>query len=372
MKFSISRSNFLAALQKVIGVIPNRSTLHILTNLLIYTEDGKLKLMGTDLELTMISATDANIEVEGGIAVPAKILSDILKELPEDNLVFEVDESHRVLLTSKLGQYKISGESQNEFPPAPAIDGANELDFPNHEIKRMIEKTTFATSLDELRPALTGVLLQLGSSETKMVATDGHRLVKIVNKKVLYTNGEAQIILPTKALNYLQKNLNEEGNVHLTFNASHALFKHDNIMVFTKIIAEDYPDFERALPVNNEKELFINTNEFISSVKRISLFASPMTNQIRVALSSNQLVMSAEDMDVGGSASETLSCNYADDEMEVGYNSIYLLDVLRHVDSNEIKLLLNTPLTGSIILPVEQEEDEELTMLVMPVRLNDR
>lgn len=372
MKFSISRTNFLNALQMVIGVIPNRSTLHILTNLLIYTENGKLKLMGTDLELTMISSVDADIKVEGGIAVPAKILSDILKELPEDDLVFEVDESHRVLLTSKLGQYKISGESQNEFPPAPAIDGTNELDIPNHEIKRMIEKTTFATSLDELRPALTGVLMQLGSEETKMVATDGHRLVKIVNKKIKYGSGESQIILPTKALNYLQKNLHDNGTVHLTFNNAHALFKQENMMIFTKIISEDYPDFERALPTNNDKELFINTSDFISSVKRISLFASPMTNQIRVSLTQNQLMMSAEDMDVGGSASETIACTYANDDLEIGYNAIYLLDVLRHVDSTEIKVLLNTPLTGSIILPVEQENDEELTMLVMPVRLNDR
>lgn len=371
MKFTISRTSLFHALQKVIGVVPNRSTLQILTNVLVYSEDGRLKLVGTDLELTMISTVDATIEVEGGLAMPAKILNDILKELPEEELHFEVDENHRVKLKSQLGMYKIAGESQQEFPPPPAIDSASTLELPATVLKRMIDKTTFATSSDELRPALTGVLCHFSADEAKFVATDGHRLVKIVNKSIHY-DGNAQIILPTKALNFLQKQLEAGDSVTLSFDAKHVLFELDNIKLFSKIITEDYPDFERALPTQNKKQLYLNNASFIASVKRISLFANPMTNQVRVSLSPNLVQISAEDIDVGGEAKEELACNYDHDPMEIGYNAVYLLDVLRHVDADEIVLKLDTSLSGTLVQPVEQKADEDLVMLVMPVRLNER
>lgn len=371
MKFTISRTSLFQALQKVIGVVPNRSTLQILTNVLVYSEDGRLKLVGTDLELTMISSVDASIEQEGGLAIPAKILSDILKELPEGDLVFEVDENHRVLLKSSVGEYKIAGESQQEFPPPPAIDSANSLSLPTDALKRMIDKTTFATSSDELRPALTGVLCHFAESEVKFVATDGHRLVKIVNKAISYS-GDEKIILPTKALNFLQKLFDGNESVSLSFDGKHVLFDLNDTRLYSKIITEEYPDFERALPTQNNKALYVNNGSFISSVKRISLFSNPMTNQIRVSLADNNVDISAEDIDVGGEAQEGLACNYDDESMEIGYNAVYLLDVLRHIDSDEIVMRLDSPLSGTLVQPVEQQENEDLVMLVMPVRLNDR
>ena len=373
MKFSISRNEFHRALQKVSGVIPSRSTIQILTNVLIYTENNKLYLMGTDLELTMLTFIDADIVEEGGIAIPAKILNDVIRELPEEKLMFEVNDQHRIILKSKHGEYKISGESQNDFPDLPMINTENSIEASAQVLKRMIEKTAFAATSDELRPALTGVLFQLSGEDVRMVATDGHRLSKLKTTSIKYTGENKQIILPTKSLNYLIKNIEDmEGDIHIDFSKNHALFKWGEINIYTKLIIEDYPDYEHALPVNNSKELFVNSQEIIASVKRISLFSSPVTNQIRLSLSNNNLKVSAEDMDMGGAANEELDCNYQFEDLEIGYNATYLLDILRHVDTEDLKMRLESPLHGALVYPVEQKENEEFVMLIMPVRLNDR
>ena len=371
MKFTVSRTELFTALQKIIGVVPSRSTLQILTNVLVYSENNRIQLMGTDLELTMISSATADIEVEGGVAVPAKILNDILKELPEEDLVVSVDENHRITLISQNGQYKISGESQKEFPNPPNIDSTNEVRVPNKIIRRMVDKTIFATSIDELRPALTGVLFKLNPEYIQMVATDGHRLSNIINRSVNFPNGEAQLILPTKALSSLLKNLNDDDYHTIMFNDTHVLFNLNNVLIYSRVIVEDYPDFGRAIPQNNTKELYINTHDVVSSVKRISLFANSITNQIRLSLTENKAVISAEDMDVGGEAKEELTCNYTSEAMDIGYNATYLLDIIRHVDKGEIKMALDSPIAGALVYPSEQEEDEEFLMLIMPVRLNN-
>lgn len=371
MQFSISRTALFQSLQKVIGVVPNRSTLQILTNILVYTEDQRLKLMGTDLELTIVSSVDATISEDGGLAIPAKILSDILKELPEQELQFEVQDGHRVLIKSNRGEYKISGESQNEFPTPPNLDGGQEISIPNDVLKRMIDKTTFATSTDELRPALTGVLCQFGSESLKMVATDGHRLVKIVNTTVHHSQA-AQLIMPTKALNFINKHLDDGASVQVVFDDKHVLFTAGELRIISKIITEDYPDFERALPTSNEKNLRVGNTDFIASVKRISLFSNPMTNQIRLTIDPHQLTVSAEDVDVGGEATETIAAEFDADAMKIGYNAVYLLDVLRHVDADEVLMKLDNPLAGALVEPGTQNENEHLIMLVMPVRLNER
>lgn len=373
MKFSISRNEFHRALQKVIGVIPSRSTIQILTNVLVYTENNKLFLMGTDLELTMLTSIDAEISEEGGIAIPAKILNDVIRELPEEKLSFEINDQHRVILKSKHGEYKISGESQTDFPDLPMINTENSIEAPAQVLKRMIEKTAFAATSDELRPALTGVLFQLSKEDLRMVATDGHRLSKLKVDSITYEGEKNQIILPTKSLNYLIKNIEDmDGNIHIDFSKNHALFKWGEINIYTKLIIEDYPDYEHALPLNNSKEFFVNTHEFISSVKRISLFSSPVTNQIRLSLSDNSAKISAEDIDMGGAATEMLDCNYQFEDLDIGYNSTYLLDILRHIDTEDLKMRLESPLHGALVYPAEQRDDEEFIMLIMPVRLNDR
>ena len=372
MNFSISRSEFYKTLQKVIGVVPSRSTLQILTNILIYSEAGKLRLMGTDLELTMLASVDADITTEGGIAVPAKILNDILKELPDETLNFEIDNNHRITLKSSIGEYKISGESQNEFPDVPNIEAANSMTIDAATMKRLVSLTVFAASSDELRPALTGVLFHLSGENAKMVATDGHRLAYLTNNTLSYEHGEAKVIFPTKALTYLVKLLEETEGFELSFNNNHAQFNLGETQIYTKLINEDYPDYEHALPKGNQKELVVNSAEIIASVKRTSLFSSQITNQIRLSLQNNKIDISAEDVDAGGAANESIACNYDSDPLEIGYNATYLLDILRHIDTNDILMKLESPLHGALVYPSEQAENEEYVMLIMPVRLNDR
>jgi DNA polymerase-3 subunit beta len=373
MKFKVSRTEFFKALQKVIGVIPARATIEVLTNVLVYTENNRLHLLGSDLELTMISSADAEIEEEGGIAIPSKILNEIIRELPEEDLYFSVNhEDNIVTLKSSKGHYTIKAQPKKIFPSLPEIPGKNEIRVPNQVAKRMIEKTAFATSGDDLRPALTGVLFQFTPSYIQMVATDGHRLAKIKNTSVHFGDGENQMILPTKTLQAVLKNLESEEYHTLIFDENWIVFNLSSVLIYSRLINENYPDYERAIPTNNTKELFVSTSELTSSIKRVSLFSNSITNQIRVSLLENNINISAEDFEVGGEGAEEISCNYSHDAMEIGYNANYLLDVVRHIDTDEVKFMLDTPISGGLVFPDKQNDDEEFVMLIMPVRLTER
>jgi DNA polymerase-3 subunit beta len=321
----------------------------------------------------MIASVDADITEEGGITIPAKILNEILKELPEENLSFSVDDNYKVTLISKFGQYKIAGESQNQFPPQPNIESLFKLEINGSVFKHMINKTSFAIGADVLRPALMGGLFQISDEEIRMVATDGHRLAKFSNKSIKPGLGKAQIIIPNKGLNFLSRTLTDESTILITFNKTYAMFSEENLIIYSKLISDDYPDFEKAIPYHNSKTLHVNLALLSSSVRRVSLFSSPLTSQIRIHVENQKLLISAEDVDTGGEGHEEVLCNFDDSEsLDIGFNAIYLSDVLKHMDCEEITLKLQTPTSGILAFPLEQKNDEELLMLIMPVRLTER
>jgi len=370
MIFNVSRENFYKALQKVINVIPTKSTVDILYNVLIIAEKNSLKIIATDLEITQISWTDAEIETEGSITVPGKLLQDILREMPDMPLTFSVDENFKVLIKSSLGEYKLSGQSKNDYPSIPLVESEQKIILDNKKFKRMIEKTIFACSTDNLRPALTGVFCQILENEYRMVATDGHRLVKIINKKFSSPNFTRELIIPTKALHFVARNLTEDGDQNIIFSENHVLFELPETKIYSRIIKEPYPDYERVIPQEYEKDMHILKDDFISSVKRVSLFSNPITNQVRLNLMPNELGVSAQDIDFGGEAKEQIKCTYDHDNIEIAYNANYLMDVLRHMDSEEILFKVESSDGPGLVYPKDQNENEDLLMLIMPVRLN--
>ncbi len=370
MNFTISRNDFYRVLQKVINVIPNKSTVDILYSVLLIAEEDHLKIIATDLEITQIAWASCSVTEQGSIAVPGKLLLDIIREMPENDLTFKIDSNLKIYIESTFGKYKLSGQNKNEFPSVPLVETEHKIELKNTVLKHMIEKTIFACSTDNLRPALTGVFCQIMEDEYRMVATDGHRLVKIITRDFENKEFTENIIVPTKALNFVARNLPAEGNQQILISDSHILFELPNTKIYSRLIKDPYPDYERVIPAQNSKQMEINKEQFVSSVKRVSLFSNPMTYQVKLSLNPNEINIYAQDIDFGGEANETISCKFDSDPLEIAYNANYLLDILRHLDSEKIKFLVEDEDGPGIIIPFEQEEKEEILMLIMPVRLN--
>lgn len=370
MNFTVSRNELYKALQKIINVIPSKSTIEILYNVLLIAEDSKLKIIATDLEITQIAWCEGKINETGSIALPGKLLSDILREMPDTELEFAIDSNLKIDIKSNFGEYKLSGQNKNDFPNIPVIEQEQNISIKNADFKRMIEKTIFACSSDNLRPALTGVYCQIFNEQFRMVSTDGHRLVKIINTEFKSPDFQRDVIIPTRALNFVARNLEENGEQKITLGQNHVLFTFENTMIYTRIIGEPYPDYDRVIPVDNSKELIIDRDALISSIKRVSLFSNPLSSQIRINITENKLNIYAQDVDFGGEAQETVDCQYSSEGIELAYNAHYLLDILRHVDTDKVKILIENPDGAGLVYPSDQTKNEELLMLIMPVRLS--
>ncbi|MCD6366518.1 MAG: DNA polymerase III subunit beta [Bacteroidales bacterium] len=371
MQFTIERSEFLKALQRVINVIPAKSPKEILYNVLLIAEDGSLKIIAKDLDITQISWTKAQVVEEGAVAVLGKLLLDILREMPEIQLKFHVEENYRVSIETSMGHYKLMGEPRMEFPSVPIVEKEKSITLPNDKMKKMIERTIFACSTEPSRPALTGVLCQIYENEYRMVATDGHRLVRYIYKDFPNPGFTQQYIVPTKALNFVARNLPDEGEHQIFISSEHILFELPNTKIFSRLITDPYPDYERVIPDYFQKEMFINREELIHSVKRVSLFANPMTYQIMLQINPNNVTISAQDIDFGGEASETIPCRFDYEPLLIAYNANYFLDLLRHMDAEQIRLMVEDSDGPGLLFPFEQEEGEDILMLIMPVRLSE-
>ena len=370
MNITVSRDGLFKALQKIINVIPSKTTIDILYNILLNIEDSKLKIVATDLEITQISWCDCKVEESGSIVLPGKLLMDILREMPDTELTFKVDSNFKISLESKFGEYKISGQNVNDYPSIPALETEETIKIKNQYLKRMIEKTMYACSTDNLRPALTGVFCQIFNDSIRMVSTDGHRLVKISNSDFSSPDVQRELIVPTRALNLVARNISDDGEQELILGKNHVLFKFEDTLLYSRIINEPYPDYERVIPQNNTKELSINRDSLIASVKRVSLFSNPISYQVKLKISENKIDIYAQDIDFGGEAHESLSCVYSSSELEIAYNANYLLDTLRHVGTSEVRVSLESSDGPGLVFPEKQKEKEELLMLVMPVRLS--
>ena len=368
MKFNVSSSDLNQGLSAVIGAVPTKATLPILETILFESEEGRLKLSATDLEISIIEYIDAEIEEEGAVAVPARRLLETLRQLPDISVFFEVDESQNVRFKTDKGNYKLVGEEADEFPEIPDMNEGVTLSTDTKLVQKAIGKTMFAVSTDDLRPAMMGVYFDIGSDESKFVATDGHRLVKFVNKN-LTSEKPLNFIVPDKALNLVNKAL-DGGQCDLTVSDDHAQFKSGNTIIITRLINEQYPNYESVIPRDNDKELLIDKNQMLATVRRVSVFSSTTTRQIRLQLGSDKLTIRAEDLDMSSEAKETIACEYGSGEMEIGFNAKYLADVLNNVDGEEARFEFSSPNRAGIVKPAESEEGEEMLMLVMPVMLN--
>ena len=371
MKFIVNSAYLLKQLSNINGVITTNPVVPILENFLFELEKGGLTVTASDLQTSMITELQVESKEKGSIAVPARILLDTLKNLPEQPVTFSIDEStYSVEIISDNGRYKLSGENATDFPKVPSVSGDFSAEISSDVLSRAVNNTIFATSNDELRPAMTGVYVNLGDKNTTFVATDGHRLVRYRRTDVKSDNGNA-IIIPRKALNLLKATLPAENTeVVLNFNMANAFFKFGNIRMICRLIDERFPDYENVIPSGNNIKMTIGRNDLLGALKRISIYANKTTHQVRLKITGSELQISAEDLDFSNEANERLSCEHDGEDIEIGFNAKFLVEMLGNMDSDQIRLTMSAPNKAGVILPAEQDQAEDILMLVMPVMLN--
>ncbi len=372
MKFVVSSTALLKQLTAINGVITTNPVVPILENFLFEVSVGKLTVYASDLQTSMITEIVVESKEKGNIAVPAKILLDTLKNLPEQPVTFTIDEeTYSIEISSDNGRYKLSGENATDFPRVPAVKNGYAVDVPSDILTRAISSTIFAASNDELKPQMTGVFINISDANTTFVATDGHRLIRY-RRSDIASESQNTLLIPKKALNLLKASLPTDNTlVKMEFNASNAFFSFANIKMICRLIDERFPDYENAIPANNPNKLTINRQDLLNSLKRISIYANKTTHQVRLKIAGSELQISAEDLDFSNEANERLSCEYEGDDMEIGFNAKFLIEMLNNLDCEAIDINLSAPNRAGILNPAKKDKNEDVLMLVMPVMLNN-
>lgn len=371
MKFSVSSSELLKRLQIAGGAIGSNPVLPILEDFLFTINNNRLIIAATDLETSITTEIEVMSDSDGSVAVPAKILLETLKALPQQPITFSINEdSLSIEITSAYGKYKLAGENGQDFPRIPEPDDVDTVTLQSAVLIQGINKTLFATSNDELRPAMSGVYFQVDFNKLTLVATDAHKLVKYAFSEVA-SDVSTSFIIPKKALNLLKNALPPGSEVNLAFNKANAFFSFDETHLVCRLIDARYPDYNAVIPVENPNVMSIPRGDFQNSLKRIAIYANKTTNQVILKIEDGNLTISAQDLDFSNEATEQLSCNYDGNPLTIGFNAKFLVEMLSVMDAEEVKLEMSTPTRAGILLPMEPKDGEEILMLVMPVMLSN-
>ena len=374
MNFIVSSTYLLKNLNSISGVITSNPVVPILENVLFEIENGNLLITASDLQTSVLVELQVESKEDGSVAIPAKILIETLKNLPEQPVTFSIDEqNYNIEINSDNGRYKLAGENSADFPKVPEVNDGYSSVLHSSVLHSAISNTIFSTSTDELRPAMTGVFFKLSSQSCSFVSTDGHRLVKYIRTDVKGDEVEHDMILPRKSLNLLKSILPTEksSEIKLEFNAANAFLSYENVKMVCRLIDERYPDYENVIPGDNSNIITLDKSDILSSLKRISIYANKTTNQVRLKISGSEILISAEDLDFSNEANERISCEHDGDDIEIGFNAKFLIEMLSNLNSEKISFKLSEPNKAGLIVPGEISDEEDITMLVMPVMLND-
>ncbi len=374
MRFNVSSSKLFSQLQAVSRVINSKNALPILDDVLFELSGNELKLTASDGETTIRTSVEVeNVEGAGKVASAAKLLLETLKEFSEQPLSFTIDENNfAVSMVSQNGTYSFVGVNGNEYPEMPGAEAeAQTIAMPAKVLQGAIEKTIFCTADDELRPVMNGIFFDIAADKVTMVATDAHRLVRYINMGVA-AGIAANFILPKKPANLLKNLLaKEEEDVKVVFGQKNARFEFGNTIVVCRQIEGRFPNYNAVIPQANQNIVTADRQTLINACKRVAVFANNGTAQLRLAISENQIKISAQDIDFSTSAEETISCSYNGTPMAIGFKAPFLIDLLSSIASDDVLLKLSDPARAGLILPAENEENEDVLMLLMPMLLND-
>jgi DNA polymerase-3 subunit beta len=371
MKFKVASNVLLKQISAIGGVVASNPIIPILENILVELEGNQLILTASDLQTVMTTRVEVDGIENGSIALPAKILLETLRSLPEQPVTISADQgTFGAEIATSNGRFKLSGENPIDFPRIPEVSKNQTIALSAMTLGEAIANTLLAVSNDDMRPAMTGVLVQMAGDHTNFVATDGHRLVRY-RRNDIQTESQSNLILPKKALALLKSTLpSDDTEVKVEFSSSNAFFSFQSFQLICRIIDERFPEYENAIPKQNNNIVTINRLEFLSSVKRISIYSNKTTHQIRLKLTSNKLTLSAEDLDFSNEANEVLSCEFAGTDMEIGFNAKLVSELLGNLSAKFVDIKLSEPNKAGLIIPSDQDENEDILLLVMPVMLN--
>tara|TARA_B100001057_G_scaffold9844_2_gene9261 strand:- start:15093 stop:16223 length:1131 start_codon:yes stop_codon:yes gene_type:complete len=374
MNFIVSSSYLLKNLNAISGVITSNPVVPILENVLFEIESGNLLITASDLQTSVIVELQVESKEDGSVAIPAKILIETLKNLPEQPVTFSIDDqNYNIEINSDNGKYKLAGENSADFPKAPTLNDGFSSAIDSGILNSAISNTIFSTSTDDLRPAMTGIFFKLSNSSGTFVSTDGHRLVKYIRTDIKGDEVDHDMIIPRKSLNLLKSVIptDKSIDINLEFNASNAFFSFENVRMVCRLIDERYPDYDNVIPNDNSNIVILDRSEILGSLKRISIYANKTTNQVRFKISGSEILISAEDLDFSNEANERISCEHDGDNIEIGFNAKFLIEMLSNIESDKVRFKLSEPNRAGLIMPDNMSENEDITMLVMPVMLND-
>lgn len=370
MKFIASSSALLKQLQHISGVINTNTVLPILEDFLFEIENNTLTVVATDLETVMRVQLEVEAKDSGRVCIPAKILIDSLKNLPDQPLTFNIDKNYAVEITSDNGKYKVMGEDPNNFPKEPTADDTASFTMPATALVTAISKTLFATSSDDLRPAMTGVFFELTTKSLQFVATDAHRLVRYKRKDVKGAKDDT-FIVPRKPLNLLKAAIPDNNDeLTINYNSNHLFVQHGTTRMSCRLIDARFPDYKVVIPADNPYRLTVNKSDFQSALRRISIFSNKSTNQVALSISGSELQLTAQDIDFSFEGNERMKCTYNGEDLVIAFNAKFLIEMLNASEGEDVNMELSTPTKAGLIKPTEQDENEELLMLVMPLMLN--
>src|SRR5829696_1981484 len=370
MKFIVSSSALLKQLQQISGVINANTVLPILEDFLFEIEKNKLTVVATDLETVMKVHVDVEAKDNGKVCIPAKILMETLKNISEQPLTFNIDKNFGIEITSDNGKYKVMGENPDNFPKEPAADDTSTFTITSSALVTAINKTLFAVSNDDLRPAMTGVFFELNKDYVQFVATDAHRLVRYKRTDVSCPKSDS-FIVPKKPLNLLKNALpDSDEELTVSYNSNHLFVSHGTTQLICRLIDARFPDYKVVIPADNPYKMVVSKTDFQGALRRVSIFSNKSTNQVALNISGSELQLAAQDIDFSFEGNERMKCQYDGEDLTIAFNARFLIEMLNAADGDEVRIELATPTKAGILRPSEQENGEDLLMLVMPLMLN--
>ncbi|MAQ31858.1 MAG: DNA polymerase III subunit beta [Flavobacteriales bacterium] len=372
MNFIISSESLLKIIQPVIGIIVNNPALPIIENILLELNDGTLYVKATDLETTIINSTQVESKSNASIAINAKLLSETLRTFPEQPLTFKTNDQNNTLeITSEQGSYTLSFTNSDEFPSTPEIGESASMSIDSKIIESGIKNTLFATGNDELRPVMSGVYMELENNVIRLVSTDAHKLVRYENNLESETKNSTSCIIPKKPLQLIKNIINGKNDtIKIEYNNTNIIFSFQTMKIYCRLIDGNYPNYTAVIPKENAHQLDIDRNTVLSSLKRVCIFSNQTTYQVKFKITGNEIRISGEDIDFSNKAIETMKCEYSGQDIEIGFNGKFLIEILNTLETEKIHMLFSSPSKAAIIKPNNDNEIENILMLVMPVMLN--
>jgi len=370
MKFIVSSSLLLKNLQQINGVISANTVLPVLEDFLFEIQDKKMSVLATDLETVMRVQMDVESKTNGKVCIPAKILMESLKNIPEQPLTFNIDKNFSIEITSDNGKYKVMGENPDNFPKEPVAEETVEFEISSSSFLSGISKALISVSTDDLRPAMTGVLVEMNTKEIRFVSTDAHRLMMYTRKDVSCPQ-QHSFIVPRKPLMLLKNVLPQnEDMLVISYNENHLFIQHGTTKLVCRLIDARFPDYKVVIPKENPFKMVVNTNDFQGALKRVSIFSNKSTSQVVLTISGSELQLAGQDVDFSFEGNERMNCQYDGEDLQIAFNAKFMIEMLGAVDAEEVAIELSTPNKAGIIRPLNQDEGEDIMMLVMPLMIN--